>query len=85
MPRLGSAACYMAPVAAGMALPILTLPIMTRWLTPEDYGIVAVAQVVAALFTGIASLGVSTGLERNFSRHEKDTAALGLHDDRHRR
>ena len=34
MPRVGSAACYMALVAAGIALPILTLPIMTRWLTP---------------------------------------------------
>jgi len=64
----------MAPVAAGMALPILTLPIMTRWLTPEDYGVVAVSQVVAALFTGIASLGVSTGLERNFFKHEQDRA-----------
>jgi O-antigen/teichoic acid export membrane protein len=76
MPRVGSAACYMAPVAVGMALPILTLPIMTRWLTPEDYGVVAVAQVVAALFTGIATLGVSTGLERNFFKHERDAAAL---------
>ena len=71
-----SVACYMAPVAAGMALPILTLPIMTRWLTPDDYGVVAVAQVVAALFTGVANLGVSTGLERNFFKHEHDARAL---------
>jgi O-antigen/teichoic acid export membrane protein len=74
--QLRSVACYMTPVAAGMALPILTLPIMTRWLTPDDYGVVAVAQVVAALFTGVTSLGVSTGLERNFFKHEHDARAL---------
>lgn len=67
---------YVAPSAVGMLLPFLTLPVMTRWLTPEDYGTVAVAQIVAALFMGVASLGVSTGLERNFFAHENNPAQL---------
>ena len=67
---------YLASTIASMALPVLTLPIMTRWLTPADYGIVAIGQVVASLFMGIASLGVTTGLERNFFQYEKDRRAL---------
>jgi O-antigen/teichoic acid export membrane protein len=74
--RLGAAACYLAPSAVALALPLATLPVMTRWLGPDDYGMIAVAQVVASLFTGLASLGVNTGLERNYFKYEKDHAAL---------
>jgi O-antigen/teichoic acid export membrane protein len=73
---LGNAACYFAPAAVAMALPLATLPVMTRWLGPDDYGVIAVAQVAAALFTGLASLGVSTGLERSFFKYEADGAVL---------
>lgn len=67
---------YMTPSAAAMLLPIVTLPIMTRWLNPDDYGAVAVAQVVAAAFMGLASLGVSTGVERNFFVYEREPTRL---------
>ena len=76
MTQLRQAACYLAPAAVAMALPLATLPVMTRWLGPDDYGVIAVAQVVAGLFTGLASLGVPTGVERNFFKYEKDRAAL---------
>ena len=67
---------YLASTIGSMALPFLTLPIMTRWLTPADYGLVAIGQVVASLFMGLASLGVTAGLERNFFQYEKDRREL---------
>lgn len=75
-PAAGRAVFYTLPVVLGMAMPLVTLPVMTRWLTPEDYGTVAVAQVVAALFMGLANLGASTGLERNFFKYEAAPARL---------
>jgi O-antigen/teichoic acid export membrane protein len=78
LPRhaLGNAARYLSVSAVSMALPFVTLPIMTRWLTPADYGIVALAQVIASFFVGIAGLGLSAGLERAFFKYEHDSHAL---------
>src|SRR5439155_137054 len=73
---LGSTARYMTATAVSMALPFATLPIMTRWLTPADYGIVALAQVVAALFMGVSSLGLAAGLDRGFFKYEADARAV---------
>jgi O-antigen/teichoic acid export membrane protein len=68
---------YLASTLGSMVLPFVTLPIMTRWLSPADYGIVAIGQVVASLFMGLASLGVTAGLERNFFQYEKNPRELG--------
>ncbi len=68
---------YLVATAASMVVPFVTLPVMTRWLTPADYGVIALAQIVASLFAGIASLGAGTGIERSYYRYEHDGRALG--------
>jgi len=73
---LGAMARYTIPTVVSMAVPFATLPIMTRWLTPADYGIVALGQVVASLFMGLASLGLTAGLDRGFFKYETDRQAL---------
>jgi O-antigen/teichoic acid export membrane protein len=69
---LGNTARYMTATVVSMAMPFATLPIMTRWLTPADYGIVALGQVVAGFFMGFASLGLAAGLDRGFFKYEAD-------------
>jgi O-antigen/teichoic acid export membrane protein len=68
---------YMGGTAASMLLPFLTLPIMTRWLVPEDYGIVALAQIVAAVFVGLSTCEIRLGVERNYFQHDGDPRGLG--------
>jgi O-antigen/teichoic acid export membrane protein len=68
---------YLVATVAGMMMPFVTLPIMTRWLTPADYGVMALGQIVASLFGGVASLGAGAGLERSYYRYEGDARALG--------
>jgi O-antigen/teichoic acid export membrane protein len=72
----GQTAHYMLPSLVGMAVPFVTLPIMTRWLTPTDYGIVAVGQIAAGMFAGLASMGVLTGVERYYFEAEHDRRRL---------
>jgi O-antigen/teichoic acid export membrane protein len=76
LPLLGATARYTTATVVSMALPFATLPIMTRWLTPADYGIVAIGQVVASVFMGLASLGLTAGLDRGFFKYESDPRAL---------
>lgn len=68
----------MVPVAVGNLLPLLTLPIFTRILTKEDYGVWALAQVYAVFLNGIANFGLIVGYERNFFENRGNKKAAGL-------
>ena len=69
---------YILPVAVGSAIPLITLPIFTRILTKEDYGILALAQVYALFVTSLANFGLTAVYERNFfeCREERRAAEL---------
>jgi O-antigen/teichoic acid export membrane protein len=70
---------YIVPFLVGSVLPIITLPIFTRVLTVEDYGIYALTIVYGVFVSGIANFGLTIGYERNFfnfSGDKQKTAAL---------
>lgn len=69
---------YLLPVIASNLIPILTLPIFTRILTPGDYGVWALAQVYAIFLNGVANFGLTVGYERNFFEHKKTKDVSGL-------
>lgn len=56
---------YLLPFAATSILPFFILPIMTRHLAPEDYGVFALAQVYASFMAALANLCLPVGYERN--------------------
>lgn len=69
---------YMAPMLVSNILPLISMPIFTRILTKEDYGVFALAQVYATFVVGISNFGLSIGYERNFFQYKdaKSTAQL---------
>ena len=69
---------YLLPVVVGNLIPILTLPIFTRILTPADYGVWALAQVYAIFVNGVANLGLTIGYERNFFEQKETKNVAGL-------
>lgn len=69
---------YLLPVVAGNLIPLMTLPVFTRILTREDYGVYGLAQVYAALMSGVANLGLMTGYERNFFQYRDGNEASEL-------
>lgn len=47
-------------------MPVLTLPIYTRALGRDEYGVWGIATAVGALVSGALGLGLQTGYERNY-------------------
>src|SRR4030042_294031 len=63
---------YMLPLLVSGIFPFVALPILTRILTKEDYGILALAQIYAILVSGFANFGMSASYDRNFFKHTND-------------
>ena len=58
------------------AVNFLLVLVFTRYLTPADYGIIALAETLAALVGLVAGLGFGSGLTRFYFQHVADPAAL---------
>jgi O-antigen/teichoic acid export membrane protein len=69
---------YLISVVVSSVLPVITLPIFTRILTIEDFGVLALAYVYAIFVTGISNFGLSGIYNRNFFHYkdEKTSSAL---------
>jgi O-antigen/teichoic acid export membrane protein len=76
--QFANSALYVAPIAIGNLVPILTLPIFTRLISKEDYGAWALANVYAVFVAGLANVGLPLGYERNFFQHREARAASQL-------
>lgn len=59
------------------ALNFLLLPVYTRFLSPADYGVIALAETLAAFFAGIISMGFDASIQRLYFRYVDDATALG--------
>ncbi|WP_271008555.1 lipopolysaccharide biosynthesis protein [Paucibacter sp. B51] len=70
---LGGTAIYTLSSLACASIPFLMLPVLTRLLTPEDYGTVAMFSVVVALFGALTGLSVNGAVAmRYFDRASID-------------
>lgn len=69
----GAALLFMAPVIASSTVPLVTLPLYTRALSPDEYGRWAIAVSVGALASGVLGLGLLTGFERNYFSSNDET------------
>lgn len=56
------------------ALPFILLPFLTRWLSPEQFGVLAIYQVITGLLVPIVSVGAESAISTQF--HERD--AIGF-------
>jgi O-antigen/teichoic acid export membrane protein len=52
-------------------IPVLLLPILTRYLSPEEYGLVAIFTVVTAILVNFVGLNLSAALQRNYVDYPK--------------
>jgi O-antigen/teichoic acid export membrane protein len=76
--QIQNALLYMVPVIVGNVIPILTLPIFTRILTVEDYGVYDLILVYALFVTGIANFGLTIGYELKFFESKDLKKIAGL-------
>ena len=74
-----SVSLYLLQIFVSGVLMLLLMPIISRYLSPNDLGIFVLAQVYTSVAVGIANLGMLVGYERNFFAVEKsvnDSARL---------
>jgi len=57
---------YLGASVFNRALPFFLLPVLTRYLTPSEYGILAIYQVTISFFTPIVGMNMSSNITRNF-------------------
>jgi len=50
---------------------LLTLPIITYYLSPQDFGVIAMVSVVQAFLSGIFSMGLVSYSSRIIYRYER--------------
>jgi O-antigen/teichoic acid export membrane protein len=67
---------YILPFFLGSVLPIITLPIFTRFLSLEDYGVYALLIAFAVFVSGVANFGLTIGYERNFFEANGNTQKI---------
>ena len=76
--QVADSAIYLIPALAGNLIPILTLPIFTRILTPQDYGAWALAMAYGAFITGLANFGMTVSYDRSFFEYREGPRAAQL-------
>lgn len=63
---------YLLPVFVGNLLPFVALPIFTRILSKEDYGLLALANVYGIFVNGLANFGMQAAYNRNYFQYRED-------------
>lgn len=72
---LGNAAIYLLSQIANAAIPFLLLPILTRVLTPTDYGVIAMFGVVLSILGALTGLSVHGAVSVQYFRLSKEAFA----------
>lgn len=67
---------YIAPKFASYGLNLISLPILTRLLTPEDFGIVALAWLFPTVAVSLFSCGLTSAVPRFYFEYKDDHARL---------
>jgi O-antigen/teichoic acid export membrane protein len=66
-----SAGVYTVANILNKALPFLMLPILTRYLTPSEYGVVAMVTVLIGFVGPFTGLSISGGIHRRYYERDK--------------
>lgn len=67
-----NSAIYIGFDVLNKAIPFLLLPIMTKYLSPTEYGILAAYQALVAFFIIVISLDTHSGLGVNYYKLSQD-------------
>jgi O-antigen/teichoic acid export membrane protein len=63
--QLRNAVIYMIPTIVSMVLPIITLPFILKYLSPEEYGIYVISLAFGSVVVGFCQLSLFGVYERN--------------------
>ena len=64
---------YLVGSAANRVIAVILIPLYTRYLTPSDYGVVALVTVAIGLVSVLMSLEIGSGFMRSYFEVSEDT------------
>lgn len=67
---------YLTPSLLMSIAPFLTMPIITRFLTPADFGIVAMATAAPVIIVSVLTFNIHIGAERYYFQYRNDLGKL---------
>ena len=69
---------FLTPIVGGNLVALVTLPIFLLFLTPEDYGHLALATAYASVVVGLFQFGLAIGFEREFFSQSEEQFQVRL-------
>ena len=67
---------YLSSSIINKAVPFLLLPIMTKYLSPGDYGILSIYTVAISLYTALIGMNLHMNISKNFFKISKEELSL---------
>ncbi len=64
---------YLTTEILNKSIPFLLLPILTKYLTPSEYGMYGMYQVFLSFFVPFVQMGLHSNITRNFFKVSKET------------
>ena len=74
--QVKNASIYMIPVITSNILPLISLPIILSYLSPEEYGSYALSLAFATIVVGFCEVSLFNVFERNYFAYKNNRAEL---------
>ena len=76
MQVLKSSVIYLGSSILNKAIPFLLLPILTKYLSPDEYGILSIFQLMISFSTAFVGMNMSMNISKNFFKYTKQQTSL---------
>lgn len=67
---------YLGGSVLNKAIPFILLPVLTKYLSPEEYGLLSIFQLMISISTAFVGMAVHTNISKNFFRYSKQQISL---------
>ena len=67
---------YLSSSILNKAIPFLLLPILTKYLSPEEYGVLSIFQLLISFSTAFVGMNMSANISKNFFKYNKQQTSL---------
>lgn len=76
MQVIKSSLIYLVSSVLNKSIPFLLLPILTKYLSPEEYGVLSIFQLMISFFTAFVGMNMSMNISKNFFKYSKERTSL---------
>ncbi|MEO1559366.1 MAG: oligosaccharide flippase family protein, partial [Cyanobacteria bacterium J06632_19] len=69
---------YLGSSIVNKAIPFILLPLLTEYLSPSEYGLVSIFQILISLFTAVVGMAINTNVSKNFYAYSHLKMAISI-------